>query len=41
MSKDLLDSQFDTLEEPLDAIVVDVAPPAEEIVSRIRKKLGI
>jgi gluconokinase len=41
MSKDLLDSQFDTLEEPHDAIAVDVAAAPESIVENIRKQLGI
>jgi gluconokinase len=41
MNKDLLDSQFETLEEPDDAIVVDVAATPEPIVETIRKQLGI
>ena len=41
MNKDLLGSQFDTLEEPRDAIVVDIAPPPETIVANIRKQLGL
>jgi gluconokinase len=41
MSKDLLDSQFDTLEEPHDAIVVDVAAAPDAIVEKIRTQLGI
>ena len=41
MNKDLLGSQFDTLEEPRDAIVVDIAPPPEVIVENIRKQLGL
>jgi gluconokinase len=41
MNKDLLDSQFDTLEEPRDCIVVDVAPPPASIVANIRQRLGI
>ena len=41
MNKDLLGSQFDTLEEPRDAIVVDIAPPPEIIVANIRKQLGL
>ncbi len=41
MNKDLLGSQFDTLEEPHDAIVVDIAPPPETIVANIRKQLGL
>ena len=41
MNKDLLTSQFDTLEEPRDAIVVDVAPSPETIVANIRAQLGL
>jgi gluconokinase len=41
MSKNLLDSQFDTLEEPRDGIVVDVAPPPASIVENIRTQLHI
>ena len=41
MSKDLLDSQFETLEEPRDAIVVDVAATPLTIVETIRKRLGL
>lgn len=41
MNKDLLDSQFETLEEPQDAIVVDVAATPESIVENIRKQLRI
>lgn len=40
MNPDLLDSQFDALEPPADAIRVDIAPPPEEIVSQVRQKLG-
>src|SRR5258706_16268851 len=39
MNPALLQSQFDTLEEPRDAIVVDVAAEPEEIVRRIRKEI--
>ena len=35
----LLDSQFATLEEPKDALVVDIAPPIKEIVREIKKLL--
>jgi gluconokinase len=38
--QDLLASQFATLEEPTDAIIVDAAPSPEQIVSEVRKKLG-
>jgi gluconokinase len=41
MNKDLLGSQFNTLEEPRDAIVVDIAPPPEVIVEQIRRRLGV
>jgi gluconokinase len=37
----LLASQFATLEEPMDAIAVDVAPPPTDIVSEIRQRLGL
>ena len=36
----LLQSQFDALEEPDDAITVDIALPPDELVQRIRKALG-
>ena len=39
MNPALLQSQFDTLEEPRDAIVVDVAATPEEIVRRIRQEI--
>jgi gluconokinase len=38
--QDLLASQFATLEEPTDAIIVDAAPSPEQIVSAVRRKLG-
>ena len=38
---DLLPSQFDTLEEPRDALVVDIADSPERIVERIRSGLGL
>lgn len=41
MSRGLLSTQFDTLEEPADALVVDVASPPAAIVSRIRRELGL
>lgn len=40
MSSDLLRSQFDTLEEPEDALVVDVSLTREEIVEEILKKIS-
>ncbi len=39
MNPALLQSQFDALEEPRDAIVVDIAATPEEIVRAIRAKL--
>ena len=41
MNKDLLDSQFDTLEEPRDAIVAEIDATPDSIVERIRKQVGI
>jgi gluconokinase len=41
INKNLLDSQFETLEEPHDGIAVDVAPPPESIVENIRARLGL
>src|SRR5215469_955431 len=40
MNPDLLQSQFDTLEEPHDAIVVDASAAQEAIVNEIRRRLG-
>jgi gluconokinase len=39
--QDLLASQFVTLEEPTDAITVDAAPSPEQIVSEVRRHLGL
>ncbi len=41
MSRDLLASQFETLEEPLDALVVDIAQSPAAIVRTVRQKLGL
>jgi len=41
MKPEMLQSQFAALEEPADAIVIDIAAPAEEIVANIRQKLAI
>ncbi len=41
MNPDLLQSQFDTLEEPRDAIVVDVSMAPEAIVREMRTRLGL
>jgi gluconate kinase len=35
MKVDMLDSQFEALEEPSDAIVVDIALPSSAIVAQI------
>ena len=35
MPPDLLKSQYEALEEPEDAIIVNIAPPPEEIVSEV------
>lgn len=40
MPASLIDSQFATLEEPLDALAVGIEPEAEEIVKEIIAKLG-
>jgi gluconokinase len=40
MNPDLLRSQFDTLEEPSDAIVVDGSMAPEAVVKAIRARLG-
>ena len=37
----LLQSQFDALEEPRDAAVIDISGPPRDIVDTIRAKLGI
>jgi gluconokinase len=41
MNPTLLDSQFDTLEEPENCIVVDVAATPAAIVANIRQQLGL
>jgi gluconokinase len=41
MNPALLDSQFDTLEEPTAAVEVDVSSGPEEIVKDIRGRLGL
>ena len=41
MNPDLLQSQFDTLEEPGDAIVVDASAAPEAIVNEIKLRLGL
>ncbi len=41
MTKSLLQSQFATLEEPEDAIVVDISPSPSEILKSIRGLLHL
>lgn len=41
MNSGLLHSQFETLEPPENAIVVDIAPPPDEIAANIRRKIGL
>jgi gluconokinase len=38
---DLVASQFAALEEPSDAIAIDVAPAPEQIAAEIRRRLGL
>jgi len=40
-TEQLLASQFADLEEPADAIIIDVSRPPEEIVAEIRKQLTL
>ena len=40
MKPAMLDSQLATLEEPVNALVVDIAPPPEEIVAHLRRVLA-
>ncbi len=41
MPSSLLDSQFATLEEPRDALTIDILPAPEAVVQEIRQRLGI
>ncbi len=41
MTEQLLASQLETLEEPADAVTVDVEHPVDEIVAEIREHLGL
>ncbi|HET6569087.1 MAG TPA: gluconokinase, partial [Rhodothermales bacterium] len=41
MNPDLLASQFETLEAPADAVVVDAEGSPREVVREIREKLGV
>ena len=37
----ILASQFADLQEPLDAVIVDIASPPQQIVANIRERLGL
>ena len=41
MKREMLDSQFDTLEEPRHALHVEIAARPEEIVEVIKDRLGL
>jgi gluconokinase len=41
MNKKLLNSQFDTLEEPYDSITADISQPLDVVVQNLSKALGI
>jgi len=41
MNPDLLDSQFETLEEPKDALEIDVTLSVDDVVRTIRSALGV
>ena len=41
MPEELISSQFETLEEPDDAIIVDATPSPDEIVALIKQALGL
>ena len=41
MDPNLLPSQFSTLEEPMDALVVDVDASVPDILRQIRKGVGV
>lgn len=41
MNPNLLESQFATLEEPKDALSVDISPQPETIIASIRKQLNL
>ena len=40
MKAEMLKSQFDALEEPADALTVDISLPVEEIVQAVLKQMG-
>jgi gluconokinase len=41
MNPNLLHSQFETLEPPEDAVVIDVTPPPEAVAAEIRRRLDL
>jgi gluconokinase len=41
MKAEMLASQFADLEEPADALVIDISRPPDQIVSEIQRKLGL
>lgn len=41
MKPELLQSQFDALEEPIDSLMVDITTPPELIAEEIKSKLGL
>ncbi len=41
MKADLMESQFRTLEEPVDAATVDVTPEPAEVVKAVKQSLGL
>lgn len=41
MRPEMLQSQFEALEPPRDALAIDIAMPPDEIVARIRTELGL
>ncbi|HUE54654.1 MAG TPA: gluconokinase [Candidatus Udaeobacter sp.] len=40
-TEQILTSQFTDLEEPADALIIDVSPPPQEIAAEIRTKIGL
>ena len=41
MKPNMLESQLETLEEPTNAIVIDVSGTVDDIVSQIRRELDV
>jgi gluconokinase len=41
MNPVLLDSQFDTLEEPANSLRIDISAPPDKIVATIREHFGL